>query len=88
MYFCFLGWPVSSIHVGAVMALEFSRDTETIGYVYIWREIYFKESAHTITEAENSGPRRMDGVCYSKSKSRGRRSVSQLKDGQAERNFF
>ena len=48
----------------------------------------FKESAHTIIEAENSGPRRVDGVCYSKSKSRGRRSVSQLKDGQAERNFF
>ena len=52
------------------------------------KQVYFKESAHTITEAENSGPRRMDGVCYSKSKSRGRRSVSQLKDGQAERNFF
>ena len=56
MYFCFLGWPVSSIHVGAIMALEFSRDTETIGYVYIWREIYFKESAHIIVSWQVCSP--------------------------------
>ena len=42
-----------------------------------------------VTEAENSRPRRADGVCYSKSKSKGRRRLmSQLKDSQAERKFF
>ena len=61
-------------------------ERESVGWSK--KQVYFKESAQTIREVENSGPRRIDGVRYSKSKSIGRRrSMFQLKDGQAERNF-
>ena len=62
------------------------RERESVGWSK--KQVYFKKSSQTVREAENSGPRRIDGVRYSKSKSIGRRrSVFQLKDGQAERNF-
>ena len=56
VYFCFLGWPTSSIHAGTIKALEFSRDMETIGDVRIWRAIYFKESAHMIVSWQGCSP--------------------------------
>ena len=46
VYFCLLGWPMCSIHVGAIMASEFCRDVATMGYIYGCREVYFKELAH------------------------------------------
>ena len=40
-------WVIRSI-------LEFSRETELIGYVYIEKQIYYKELAHTIMKAGES----------------------------------